>query len=192
MLLEDCSRDCSAGFVHLECKDGTRGLFWKRSVAAFALSAGAAQGKADQKQSWAGGAQHGTFQGGAVVISMRLQACYMLSCDLSPFVRQMFCGGHLGGMQHKSWSYYSCQQPRMQKLAAVQPYPGVSGLQEMLLPAASRMQAGSCPAPHPKSGPWGAAWRMLLACSCEQHTLCSEHLWLTPLMGMCCWVSSLR
>lgn len=162
-MLEDCSRDCSAGFVHLECKDGTRGLFWKRFVAASALSARAAQGRADQKQSWAGGAQHGTFQGGAAVISMCLQACCMLSCDLSPFVRQMFCGGHLGGMQHKSWSCYSCQQPRMQKLAAVQPYPGVSRLQEMLLPAASRQAPvqhliqGRVPGELPRGCSWHAA-----------------------------------
>lgn len=45
----------NCGFVHLERKDRTSGLFCERFVAASTLSAGAAQAKADQNQSVAEG-----------------------------------------------------------------------------------------------------------------------------------------
>lgn len=94
------------GCAHLESKGSTSGLFPRRFVAA---PTGAAQEKAEIGiGAWL--EESPCFAGGAVVIWLPA-ACYRVIC--SPFVRQMFWGGHLGAPQPQNSSFHNFCQHRL-------------------------------------------------------------------------------
>lgn len=93
------------GCAHPESKGSTSGLFPRRFVAA---PTGAAQEKADWNQSVAGGVSLFCRRG-----SGYLAACCTYRVICSPFVRQMFWGGHLGAPQPQNSSFHNFCQHRL-------------------------------------------------------------------------------